>query len=352
MARPHATPNDTPNETPNDAPNESDAPLRVAAVAITGAAGFLGAHGVDGFRARGVQVLPLVRASSQADPAGARSVADVLERPEALAGIDVVIHAAAVRHRYGVGAGDYRASNVELALRVMRAAAAAGVRRFVFVSSVGVYGFPDALPIDETFPYAPRTLYSETKVEAETRARGLAAELGIELVIARPTIVYGPADRNGMMDKMAAMVRAGTYRVVGSGGNMLHHTYIDDIVLGLWLAATRREAAGEDFIFAGPETTTLAELSSLVARSVGRRLPAIHVPVRLARAVAQVVGAAAAHKLAFTTREPPINDEKLDVMTLPVAFDIGKARRLLGYAPRVGYEEGVRRTFAVSGIRA
>lgn len=322
------------------------------AVAITGAAGFLGAHTVDGFRGRGVVVLPLVRAASPADPAGARVVAEVLERPDMLAGIDVVIHAAAVRHRYGVGTSDYRASNVELALQMMRAAAAASVRRFVLVSSVGVYGFPAALPIDESFPYAPRTLYSATKVEAETRARSLAAELGLSLVIARPTIVYGPGDRNGMMDKMAAMIRAGTYRVVGSGRNVLHHTHIDDIVLGLWLAATRPEAASDDFIFAGPETTTLGELSALVARAVGRRLGAIHVPLRFARAVARVVDAAAKHNVAFTTREPPINDEKLDVMTLPVAFDVAKARRLLGYAPRVGYEEGVRRTFAASGVRA
>jgi nucleoside-diphosphate-sugar epimerase len=342
MARPDATPDGT----------HRRGGAGVAAAAITGAAGFLGAHGVDGFRARGVQVLPLVRAASPADPAGARPVAEVLARPEALAGIDVVIHAAAVRHRYGVGTGDYRASNVDLALGMMRASAAASVRRFVLVSSVGVYGFPERLPIDETFPYAPRTLYSETKVEAETRARILAAELGIELVIARPTIVYGPGDRNGMMDKMAAMIRAGTYRVVGSGRNVLHHTHIDDIVSGLWLAATRPEAAGEDFIFAGPETVTLAELSALVARGVDRRLPALRVPLGLARAVARVVDAAAARKLAFTTREPPINDEKLDVMTVPVAFDVGKAKRLLGYAPRVGYEEGVRRTFATSGIRA
>lgn len=324
----------------------------MATVAITGAAGFLGAHAVDGFRARGLKVLPLVRAASAADPAGARPLRDVLERPESLAGTDVVIHSAAVRHRYGVGATDYRESNVELALRMLRAAAAASARRFVFVSSVGVYGFPERLPIDETFPYAPRTLYSETKVEAETRARSLAAELGIELVIARPTIVYGPGDRNGMMDKMAAMIRAGTYRVVGAGRNVLHHTHIDDVVLGLWLAATRPEAAGEGFIFAGPETTTLGELSGLVARAVGRKLPALHVPLRLARAVARIVDGAAARKVAFTQREPPINDEKLDVMTLPVSFDIAKARRLLGYAPQVGYEEGVRRTFAPSGIRA
>jgi nucleoside-diphosphate-sugar epimerase len=319
------------------------------AVAVTGAAGFIGAHLVRGLRARGAAVLPLVRVAPARDeraPAGSVPVSDVLARPDRLAGTVALVHSAAVRHRYGVDPGAYRASNVELVLQMMRAAAAAGVKRFVFVSSVGVYGFPRDLPITEANPYAPRTLYSVTKVEAETLARKLAPELGLELVIVRPTIVYGPGDTNGMMDKMAAMIRAGTYRLVGSGENVLHHTYIDDIVDGIWLAATRPEAAGEDFILAGPETTTLARLSALVAAGVGRPLPAWRVPLVLARSVAAAIDGAARRGWAFTRREPPINGEKLDVMTVPVAFDSSKARRLLGYAPAVGYVEGVRRTLA------
>ncbi|HEY8040297.1 MAG TPA: NAD(P)-dependent oxidoreductase [Polyangiaceae bacterium] len=316
----------------------------IGGAAITGAAGFLGAHLVRGFDARRARVLPLVRAVEDRSPAGAVALEDALVDPGILKGIDVVVHAAAVRHRYAVDSATYRAFNVDLAERTLRAAAAAHVKRFVLVSSVGVYGFPSRLPITEAHAYAPRTLYSATKVEAEMRARRAARELGIELVIVRPTIVYGPGDRNGMLDKMAAMVRAGTYRVVGTGENVLHHTHVDDIVEGIWLAVTRPEAGGDHFILAGPETTTLARLSELVARAVGRPLPKGRVPSGLARAVATVVDVAANRGLAFASREPPVNHEKLDVMTLPICFDIGKARRLLGFAPRVGYEEGVMRT--------
>jgi nucleoside-diphosphate-sugar epimerase len=316
----------------------------IAGAAITGAAGFLGAHLVRGFEARGVRVLPLVRTVADRSPSGARELDAVLTDPSGLEGIEVLVHAAAVRHRYGVEASTYRASNVDLVERVMRAAATARVKRFVLVSSVGVYGFPSRLPVTEAHPYAPRTLYSATKVEAEMRARRTADEVGLELCIARPTIVYGPGDRNGMLDKMAGMIRAGAYRVVGPGDNLLHHTHVDDVVEGMWLAATRPEAAGEHFIVAGPETITLSRLSELVARAVGRSLPRARVPSALARAVATVVDVAAYRGLAFTTREPPVNHEKLDVMTLPIWFDITKARRVLGYAPRVGYEEGVVRT--------
>jgi nucleoside-diphosphate-sugar epimerase len=315
-----------------------------ARVAITGAAGFIGGHLVRGFDARGASVVPLVRAVTAQSPASARPLEEILEVPSLLRGVDVLVHSAAVRHRYGVDEAAYRSSNVDLVERTLVASASAGIRRFVLVSSVGVYGFPTRLPVTERYPYAPRTLYSGTKVEAEMRARRVARDLGLELVIARPTIVYGVGDRNGMLDKMAGMIRAGVYRVVGPGDNVLHHTHIDDIVDGLWLTATHSAAAGEDFILAGPETTTLHDLSERVARAVGRELPHRRVPSSVARAVATVVDVATYRRLAFVRREPPLNHEKLDVMTLPIAFDITKARRVLGYAPTVGYEEGIMRT--------
>src|SRR5262249_44340318 len=110
------------------------------------------------------------------------------------------------------------------------------------------------------------------------------------------------------------------------------------------LASTRAEAKDDHFILAGPETVTLARLSELVAAAVGRPLPKTRVPAALARAVATVVDVAAYRGIAFASREPPVNHEKLDVMTLPICFDNTKARAVLGFSPRVGYEEGVRRT--------
>jgi nucleoside-diphosphate-sugar epimerase len=318
--------------------------MPIARAAITGAAGFLGTHLVRGFESRGVRTLPLVRAVEARSPGGSVALEAAIEAPALLAGVDVLIHAAAVRHRYGVDAAMYRSANVDLVVSTLRACAEAGVQRFVLVSSVGVYGFPARLPVTEEHPYAPRTLYSATKVEAEMRARRVARDLPIELVIVRPTILYGPGDRNGMLDKMAAMIRTGTYRVVGPGDNVLHHMHIDDAVEGVWLAATHPTARGEHFILAGPETITLARLSELVARAVGRSLPKARIPSALARAVATVVDVAAYRGVAFASREPPVNHEKLDVMTLPICFDIAKAARLLGFSPRVEYEEGVMRT--------
>jgi nucleoside-diphosphate-sugar epimerase len=313
-------------------------------VVVTGAAGFLGAHLVRRAKARGADALSVVRATRGGPERGVVAMPGLLADPGLLDGTDVLVHAAAIRHRYGADPASYRASNVDLVEALLRAAAGR-VRRFLYVSSVGVYGFPppEALPIDERTPFAPRTLYSQTKIEAEKLVRTLAPALGLPFTIVRPTIIYGPGDTNGMLDKLAAMIRSGTYRVVGSGDNHLHHTYIDDVCAGIEALGEADAAAGEHFIVAGPETITLARLGELVARALGRSVPRVHVPLRLARAVATAVDLAAYRGVAVTRREPPINHEKLDVMTVPVAFDPSKARAA-GFAPRVGYEEGIART--------
>jgi nucleoside-diphosphate-sugar epimerase len=211
---------------------------------------------------------------------------------------------------------------------------------------VGVFGFPERLPIAETHPFAPRTLYSVTKVEAEALVRRRAAELGVPFAIVRPTIIYGRGDTNGMLDKLAAMIRSGRYRVVGDGQNVLHHTYIDDVVRGILAAARSDAALGEDFILCGPETITLERLGQLVGEAVGRPVPRLHVPLPLARAVAAACDVLTYRGLAFSHREPPINNEKLDVMAVPISFSGEKAARLLGFRAATSYREGIAATLA------
>ncbi|MCL2725630.1 MAG: NAD(P)-dependent oxidoreductase [Polyangiaceae bacterium] len=321
-------------------------------IAVTGAFGFLGSHLVERARKDGTDVLAIVRELPSAQAAHARGTITMdalLNDPSRLGGTDVLVHSAAIRHRYGANPSAYRASNVDLVEVLMRAAAGR-VGRFVFVSSVGVYGFPALLPVHEQSLFAPRTLYSQTKIEAEKLVRKLAPELGLPFTIVRPTIIYGAGDRNGMLDKLAAMIRSRRYLIVGSGNNELHHTHIDDVVEGtLWLSGSDA-AKGEDFILAGPETITLRRLSELVAKAVGISLTPLHVPTSVARAVATGVDLLAYRGVAFTKREPPINNDKLDVMTVPIAFDASKAWRA-GFSPVVRYDDGIARTFASAQVR-
>jgi nucleoside-diphosphate-sugar epimerase len=317
-----------------------DGAVERSRIVVTGAAGFLGGHLAARATKAGAKVLGLVRGADGAPGRAPMSVA--LADPKLLDGTDVLVHSAAIRHRHGADPRDYRTSNVDLVEALVRAAAGR-VGRFVFVSSVGVYGFPGTLPITEKTPFVPRTLYSQTKIEAERVVTELAGSLGLPFTIVRPTIIYGPGDTNGMLDKLASMLRARRYLLVGSGENVLHHTYVDDVVTGIYTLAGSESARNDHFILAGPETITLRRLSELVASAIGGRVPRLHVPLRFARAVASCIDIAAYRGVAFTKREPPINNEKLDVMTLPIAFDPAKARGA-GFAPRIGYEEGVART--------
>lgn len=317
-------------------------------LAITGASGFLGHHLVTGARHAGHDVLPLVRTVDERAPRGAQALGTLLANGN-VQDVDVFVHAAAVRHRHGASEEDYRASNVELVERLLDVLGGSpSVKRFVYVSSVGVHGFSPDLPITEDHPLRPATRYSATKVEAEALVREGAARRNRAFTVVRPTIIYGPGDTNGMLDKMVRMIRAGTYLLVGPGENLLHHTHVDDIVRGTLLACEAAEAANETFILSGPAPITLRRLSELVASALGKRLPPVHVPLPFARGVASVFDLLTQRGIVFDRREPPINHEKLDVMCVPQWFDSGKAQRVLGYRPLVTYEEGVARTVAAS----
>ena len=130
-------------------------------VVVTGGAGFLGSHLTRHARAAGADVVAVTR---EGQGKGEVAMARLLAEPGLLDGTDVLVHAAAIRHRHGADPASYRASNVDLVEALLRAAQGR-VKRFVHVSSVGVYGFPPpaALPITEKTPFAPRTLYSQTR---------------------------------------------------------------------------------------------------------------------------------------------------------------------------------------------
>ena len=148
-----------------------------------------------------------------------------------------------------------------------------------------------------------------------------------------------------------AMIRAGTYRVVGPGDNVLHHTHVDDVVEGVWLAATRPEAAGDHFILAGPETTTLAACRRSWRASVDRPLPRVTCP-RPWRAPWPRWSTSRRTAASPSRRASrPVDHEKLDGMTLPSGSTSRRRGASSASLPRVGYEEGVLRTLAASGRR-
>jgi nucleoside-diphosphate-sugar epimerase len=312
---------------------------------VTGATGFTGAHLARSLVRAGDQVRILVRDPARASAlaalgidvvAGDLTAADTIA--SAVRGMDVVYNIAARYREAGLRASEYRAVNADAVVTIVRAAAAAGVSRVVHCSTVGVHGDIEHPPANEDAPIAPGDIYQETKVLGESLGRAAAAETGMDLVIARPTGIYGPGDRR--LFKIFGEIARGRFVMLGSGRNYYHVTYVDDLCDGFRLCGTVPAARGRTYILGGGEVTTLAELVAITARVAGRPGPRLRLPVW----PVWLAGAACEAVCAPLHIEPPLYRRRVDFFRKSRAFDISRARQELGYAPRVGIAEGVGRT--------
>jgi nucleoside-diphosphate-sugar epimerase len=314
-------------------------------VLVTGATGFTGGHLARALAARRQDVVALVRDETRANALKTDGITialgDIREAAaveRAARGAEVLYHIAAIYRQAGLREDEYRAVNARAVAAVIEGASRAGVRRVVHCSTVGVHGDVEHPPADEDAPLKPGDIYQVTKLEGEQAARDAAARTGVEVVIARPTGIYGPGDRRLL--KLFRGVARRRFVVLGSGEIFYHLTHIDDLVEGFRLCGEVAGAAGRTYILAGGEVTTLNELIRIVAEVAGVDPPTRHLPVW----PVWIAGAACEAICAPFGIEPPLYRRRVDFFTKSRAFDIGRARRELGYAPQVSLREGIRRT--------
>ena len=202
------------------------------------------------------------------------------------------------------------------------------MRRVVHCSTVGVHGDIEHPPATEDAPLRPGDIYQVTKLEGERVARESGERSGIEVVIVRPTGIYGPGDRRLL--KLFRGVARGRFPILGSGKIYYHLTYIDDLVDGLVLCGTQPAAANRTYIIAGGEVTTLNELVALIAGVAEVRPPWLRLPVW----PFWVAGAICEAVCVPLGIEPPLYRRRVDFYTKSRAFDIARARHELGFAPQ------------------
>jgi dihydroflavonol-4-reductase len=315
-------------------------------VALTGATGYTGGRLLEALLGRGDQVAVLARgdAPALARRAGVDVVPGDLSDAAALRRLveaaDIVLHVAAVYRTAGHPDSYYRDVNVGGTERLLEAAAAAGVKRFVHTSTVGVHGHVTHPPAGEDSPFAPGDVYQETKAEAERLVFDLGTKRGVPFTVVRPGAIYGPGERRLL--KLFRAIARGRYAVVGDGRAFYHPVFIDDLVAGFLLAMQRPEAIGQSFIVAGPRYVSQSDLAALIARHTGGRV----LPFRVPAAPLQWAGALCEALCVPLGIEPPLHRRRVDFWTKSRAFSIDKARRLLGYDPKVDLDEGIARTAA------
>lgn len=315
-------------------------------VAVTGATGFIGGHVARLLAGRGFDVLALHRKASEPPATDGVRWTTIEGWEESDVAVDAFVHVAAVRHRHGVPPEEYGRQNVALTRRLL-ASSKGRVGRFVAVSSIAVFGWPETQPIDDGFPFRPVGPYGRSKVETEALVRGS----GTPYAIVRPSITYGPGDTNGMIDKLFRLLAAGRYRLVGPGRSRVQLVYVEDLAHAIAEAALREGLDGAEFTCTFRDPISMRDLSALAARALGRRLPPLAVPMPIARLAALGFEALDALRFPFAGGEPPVTREKLRMVTVDRCYDIRRMREALGWEPSTGYEEGLRRTAATSGDR-
>lgn len=310
---------------------------------VTGANGFVGSALCARLRRDGVFVRGAVRSlSSQpedVDTVAIGSLSSVTDWTAALGNVEQVVHLAARVHVMNDKSSDplaeFRRVNIEGTAALARQAAVAGVRRFVFLSSVKVNGeFTEAgHPFSADDAPAPEDSYGVSKYKAEQLLRQIAAETGMEVVIIRPPLVYGPGVRANFESMMRWLARGVPLPLAAVTENRRSLVSLDNLVDLIVKCLSHPAAANETFLVSDGEDLSAAQLLKRMGAAMGKPARLFYMPPTLLR-----LGATVFNKLGIYQR-----------LCGSLQLDIAKTRQLLGWTPPVSVDEGLRR--AAEGFR-
>ncbi len=315
-------------------------------VLVTGATGLVGRHVCCACAAKGYNVLAMVRANSDRSVFAGLPINFVdadLDRPESLPAAieqaDIVVHSAAKVGDWGP-AEEYRAINVVALEHMLRAAERTGrLKRWIQISSLGVYPPRHHYGSDETVQPELHGLdgYTQTKAEAEVLLQRHMREHGLPAVILRPGFIYGPGDRHAIR-RLVERIEQGKMKFLGRGDRLLNNTSVENLCDAILLAMENPNALGETFNIRDARLVTREEFIGTIAKYLGKPMPG-RVPEAIGRTIVGPIERIA--KLRGRKTPPFLTRAQIKFMTLNLDFSIDKARRLLGYNPRVDFQDGI-----------
>ena len=305
---------------------------------ITGATGFVGTALCRRLLHEGLQVRGAVHtpSSQRCLPQNSEAVFIDSIGPDtswasALAGVDIVVHLAARTHVMRDDSYDpleaYRLINLAGTERLAHAAAASGVKRFIYLSSVKVNGEGREGPYTELDVPAPEDAYGISKCEAEQALRQVEKETGMEVVILRPLLVYGQGVKANFLNLM---------RIVGRGiplplariENKRSMVYLDNLVDAIIVCISKDQAAGKTYLISDGDDVSTPELIRRVSKALGRPARLFHFPLFLIRLAGKLTG----------------KTEAVNRLLGSLVVDSSKIRRELGWIPQYTMAQGLRET--------
>jgi dihydroflavonol-4-reductase len=315
---------------------------------VTGGTGFIGSRLALEARGLGHDVVVAGQLNSEAERARAQELAAagiVLEQGplqdasyarRVVAGCQLVIHLAAAQHEANVGEDYFFDVNVNGTRTLLEASKSAGVRRFVYGSTIGVYGESGGGKLDENTPPQPVNMYGRSKLAAEAVVNSYRDALEISIV--RISETYGPGDFRLL--KLFKAVDRGRFLIIGAGLNQRQVIHVSDLVRGLMLAATSAAAVGETFVMAGREIMTTRQMVEQVAGALGRSAPRWRAPMWPFLAAAVVFE----RTLTPLGIQPPLHRRRLDFFRKSFVFSTLKSQALLNFVPAIDFETGAAET--------
>jgi nucleoside-diphosphate-sugar epimerase len=316
-------------------------------ILVTGATGFIGGHLIEELVNRNHQIRVIIRDKKKSELYYGKSIetciADVTD-PSSLnslmEGVEIVFHLASIINSKIESYDVYFKTNSLGTLNLLKAVklSSAKIKRFVFSSSVGVFGPLQSIPANEETKCNPLNYYEKSKYEAEEIVRDTGKRLNVPVSIIRPSWVYGPSDTRTF--KLFRSINNRRFFIIGDGKTLIHPVYVKDVVQGLIRCAFEKNATNKTYIIAGNKAIMLQSLVEIIAKHLNRKIPRIRFPSWAAKKIAigfeKIYGP--------FQKIPPISQRRLAFFSKNQAFDISKAKSEIGYQPEVDLDDGIMQT--------
>lgn len=308
---------------------------------VVGSNGFIGARLAAALRGDGLAVRCAARTRGNDATQVVADLADRSSLVSACAGVETVYHCAGHAHAFdsltAADAERHWQVNFEGTRNLVETAGKAGVKRFVFLSSVKAMAEPGEQLVDESFAGEPETAYGKSKLAAERAVLDAAGRFGMHVVNLRLSMVYGAGGR-GNLERMGRLVARGLFPPLPETGNHRSMIHVDDVIAAMRLVAIDGRAAGGTFILAGNEAPSGRELYDAIRAALGMAPVQWSVP-RSLLALGAIGGDLIGRVL---RRRMPLNGEVLDRLLKSAWYSSALVRSQLGWAPKVTLPVGLR----------